>query len=283
MYDIDNIETIPGQPVFLPCPNAVGVFAGYREGLATNGGQFVSGAISCDRWDCPVCGPRKKRSLWIRYQKGTISEQPSTVYGRKFLTLTAPGSAWRAVHTPEETYIVMAKHFSNMIRNLRSDYGHFDFMRVAEAQRDGQPHFHVLLVGDNIAPKAILSDIEHYWRDLYKMGFVKINKVSFKDGGHALNYILKYITKDVRGFGRYKRIFSASNGALARVEKTKWDFCKVEMGRVNDTGVHVMGVTSEQFLSMATGWQPGTCKYKTFESVMDQLLTIMMGSNIITT
>lgn len=281
MFEKSTIEPDSGQVEFIPCPNVIGAFAVYGECLE-HGGRLISGCLPCDRWDCPACGPRKKRSLWIRYQKGTISEKPSSVYGRKFLTLTAPGKEWRGKYTPEDAYTVMADHYAHLVRNLRSKYGHFDFMRVAEPQKDGYPHFHVLLVGDNIAPREILDDIEYFWRDTYRMGFVKLNKVSFKDGGHALNYILKYITKDVRGFGRYKRIFSASRGALARVEKTKWDSSRVVMGRANDTGVHMMPVSSEEFIELSSGFQADG-QYRTIEGVMDQLLTIMMGQHAIET
>lgn len=271
MFEKDNIKSSESQSEYIPCPNVVGAFSGYKDGLGV-----CYGPIRCNSWTCPVCAPLKKRALWHRFQNGTISEKTTKVYGRKFLTLTAPGKAFRALYNPEEAYNIMAYHFSNLMRNLRHKYGHFDYMRVAEPQKDGTPHFHVLLVGDNIAPKEILKDIEYHWCESYRMGHVKLNKVPFKDGNHAMNYILKYITKSQVGFGRYKRIFTASKDALAKVKKVEWDSVKIHLGRVNDTGVHHVKVSADEFLHMASGFGSDG-QYNTLESVLDKILNVYLG------
>lgn len=69
------------------------------------------------------------------------------------------------------------------------------------------------------------------------MGFVKINCVKFRDRKHAVRYMLKYITKDIKKPGKWKRIFTASRNALLKIHKPEWLSMSVYIGRVTDKGI----------------------------------------------
>jgi len=109
-------------------------------------------------------------------------------------------------------------------------YGKFHYFRICELQKDGTPHFHVLLVGNNIIPKSFLQSIESLWRSLYGLGFVKLNAVIFQDAVHAIRYMLKYVTKEIKTIGFSKRLFSSSRGAMAPTVKTSWNQVHVYQG-----------------------------------------------------
>ena len=236
------------------CENVIGAYS------VSDGKKVLCGPIRCNNWNCPYCGPQKKKSLWRRILKGFLGDLAKyNRYGLKHLTLTCPGKEFRLRYQgrPDRVYEIMAGHFANMIRSLRGKYGHFHYFRVCEMQKDGMPHFHVLLAGNAIAPKEILGDIEHYWRNLYGMGFVRLNMIGFRDGKHAVNYMLKYITKDSMSAGKHKRIFTASLGALLKIDKKKWEYSSVFFGRLNDKGVHEEAIIQDE------GWvefEPGHWK-----------------------
>ena len=65
---------------------------------------------------------------------------------------------------PEIVYDIMTESFHKLIRALKKQYGEFHYFRVNELQKDGTPHFHVLLAGNAIIPKDILDSIEDKWR-----------------------------------------------------------------------------------------------------------------------
>ncbi len=66
----------------------------------------------------------------------------------------------------------MNHNYHKLIRALKKRYGHFHYLKVVEPHGDGFPHFHVLLVGPGIAPKAVLQTIRDLWVDKYGMGNV---------------------------------------------------------------------------------------------------------------
>jgi hypothetical protein len=200
------------------CPHPIGVWSG----RSSDGHTVRAGTIPCNGWDCEVCGPRKKGKLFKRVLQGQISETVKSKYALKFGTFTFGGNEKRYGSDPVSAYEEMAVALHKMIRALKKRDGHFHYFKVCEAHQDGWPHFHILFAGDNIAPISFLESATKLWCELYGLGFIRINCKRFNDKKHAINYLLKYITKDIKPLAKYKRIFSASHGALVRVVKPVW-------------------------------------------------------------
>lgn len=227
------MSTKKDKPKYEKCKYPVGAFSG----ITIDGLKVIAGVLRCNRWDCPACHPRLKAKLYKRILSGPIANADVKKYGIKFLTLTYGGTESREETTREKAYDEMSKAYHKMILALKKRYGHFHYFRVCELHKDGWPHFHVLLVGDNIAPKSLLPSIQALWCTKYGLGYVKLNKVDFNSAKHAINYMLKYITKDIKKVAPYKRIFTASVGAMLKTIKTEWQKIRVHMGFVQDRGI----------------------------------------------
>ena len=235
------------------CPKPVGAFSG----ITIDGKKVVAGSLRCNMWECKFCQERLKKKLFKRILTGAIGEELSSPYALKFLTLTFGGKEDRAkailelkkenqarekkgepiMSLKEYVYTIMIHNFHKLIRALKKKYGQFHYFRVCELHKDDIPHFHILFAGDAIVPKHILDSIENLWRGIYGMGFVKINCIKFRDKKHAVRYMLKYITKDIQKVGKWKRIFSASRGSLAKVVKVDWLAINLHIGSVKDSGI----------------------------------------------
>lgn len=213
------------------CPHPVGAFSG----VTLDGKKVIASPIGCNRWDCPFCGPRLKKTLFSRVLKGVMGNKELPRYGRKFLTLTYGGESKRADSDPLQAYEEMSIAWHNTVKALRHKYGKFHYFKVCELHKDGWPHFHVMLVGETIVPKSIQDHIRHYWQDQNGMGFIRLNCIDFKDGKHATNYMLKYITKNIQKVGKGKRIFTASVGALVKRIRREWSSVLVYLGSLDPT------------------------------------------------
>lgn len=212
--------------------------------------------MGCNKWSCPFCGPRLKKILFARVLKGVMGNKDLPRYGRKFLTLTYGGWEKRSCTTPLEAYEAMSVAWHNVVKALRHIYGNFHYFKVCELHHDGWPHFHVMIVGETIVPKAILGHIEHFWRDVNGMGFVRLNCIDFKDGKHATNYMLKYITKNIQKVGKGKRIFTASVGALIKRIKSEWASVLVYLGPLDPTTEPGVVYDFEDRIFHVDGWGP---------------------------
>jgi hypothetical protein len=183
------------------------------------GRLFISDRwAGCHTYACSTCGPAKIRKLRARIFNGNLREfvkEGREEFSEKFLTLTYPGGDRRSRTSPDQARREMASSFHKLIRALKKRLGPFHHLKVFEPHKDGMPHLHVLLVGDAIRPKEILTMIEDLWRFTYGMGFVNLKKT---DGlVHAVRYITKYMTKCADKLAG--QFWSASRGALDRVWK----------------------------------------------------------------
>lgn len=228
------------------CPNSVGFFTGIQK-VEDGVLKSVSGNLPCKRWNCPVCGPKRARQVRYRVLNGDIVQAAIKIgykadYCVKMLTLTCPGRKYRSKKTPAEAYVEMSRHFDCLIRCLKKRHGDFKYFRVYELQQDGYPHFHVVFVGQNIAHKGILAEIEDLWRNVYGMGFVRLNVV--KSVEHSIRYLTKYLTKCPESVKKYSRIFSNSRGALLPVNSPKkWIFNRFWIGKTktgNDAEIEIL-------------------------------------------
>jgi hypothetical protein len=231
------------------CPNSPGVFLGARYDQPAGKMQGVFFNFPCKSWNCPYCSPKKIKQVRHRVFKGPLlqdSEVPGfrTQYTQKFLTLTYPGADYRSRFTPSDALDQMSNAWNRLRTALKKKYGKFHYFKILEAQKDGYPHFHILLVGRSIADKEILQYIENLWRDHYKMGFVRLNVIT-NDLKHGIRYATKYLTKKENQKGRpnirrYARLFTASRGALEPMPKRKkYDLMnKIVFGSATDHGFH---------------------------------------------
>jgi hypothetical protein len=211
------------------CLYSPGVFQGVRfEGSSFHG---VSVQLPCNSWDCPVCNAKKLAQVRARIFNGDLFKAAMKKgyrdqYNQKFLTLTVPGQEYRQNHSPGQALDHMNSSFNKLRTAMRKKYGWFAFFRILEKQRDGYPHFHVLLSGQNIARKEVLEYIETMWQDEYGLGFVRLNVIT-NDLLHGIRYATKYLTKrgtvktDRLNIKRHARLFSSSRGALQKREKKK--------------------------------------------------------------
>lgn len=286
-----------GTVNFTPCQRCIGAFSGF------DGEKVISGPLRCNSWICPDCQKRLKAKLKARILQGEICQQPISKYGLKFLTLTFGGTDARKPHIimkngeplfiegiPQydatSIYDVMIGNFHKLIKALKKHYGHFHYFRVTETHKDGVPHFHILLVGNAVIPKSILRSIENLWCERYGMGFVKLNtpkektgKDYFNDAKHAINYMLKYITKDMMSAGRYKRVFSASRGSLVRLEKRKWEKMEIYMGKVDDNGIHEeLIITDGDFAMLDYG---ETVRFLRKDRIVTECINRLLNSAIV--
>lgn len=228
------------------CPNPVGTFAGVY--LDTEKAKHVGlrSLLPCGSWTCPYCRDRNLKRLQYRVFEGEISQGLENIYGQKFLTLTCPGRVYRESHTPLEAHEEMQICFAKLIKALKKRHGSFYYLKVVEKHKSGFPHIHVLLSGGAIAHKEIKEEIEKLWCDIYGMGFVWIVliKGGFRSG---IKYITKYLVKDlndnpknnyghIQSMGKHKRIFTASKGALMKIEKKKTDWLdtKITLGYIGN-------------------------------------------------
>ena len=209
-------------------PNArrcvLGVFRGVK--LETNkSGKYekrrVTVNIRCGRWDCPYCGPRKAKKAYKRALSGEMYQEAQASegfrnYNFKLVTLTFGGSAKRALSSPKKAVAEMSTAFTKLIDALKHSRGDFHYLRVIEKHKDGWPHFHVLLCGENIASADVYTDIQKLWRYKYHLGFVHIRWK--KEPKKAFNYCFKYLFKCLGYFPRM-RLFQTSFQAFDRVKK----------------------------------------------------------------
>lgn len=222
------------------CPNSPGAYSGIK----LDGKTIVAGRMSCNSWNCPYCHDKLKKKLFKRIFNGALSDQSliTNRFSLKFLTLTCGGREIRENFSPLEVYEQMVKAWDRLVKFLRGRYGFFHYFRVCELHKDGYPHFHVLLAGKNVIPKELLSDIEWSWQEVSEMGFVKINtglkKQGFNDVKHAINYMLKYISKNIQKVGKNKRIFTASRGALLKIDKLVCKSMLVYLGPLGQSTVY---------------------------------------------
>jgi hypothetical protein len=245
------------------CQAVKGVYAGY------DGDSVFSGPLRCKSWQCPVCGPKKVKQLRKRALNGEIALSAVPKYGVKFATLTFGGSEKRAdyvvrdsvtgnvkgqiingkacpVYDATRIYDEMMQAFNRLRTALVKHFGKFMYFRVYELHKDGVPHLHVLFAGKAVIPKSFYTVMQDLWTK-YGMGFVKLNVIRdkngrvitrFSDARHAVNYLMKYMTKpqNIKTAGKYKRVFSSSRGALMPVQKKDWLRMQVIMGTFDDNG-----------------------------------------------
>jgi hypothetical protein len=134
-------------------------------------------AVTCKRWGCSYCAPRKIKKL-------------------AFLTNGAKPNRWiRLGVKPDlyadgkEAWLKTTTKLPELCRYIRKERGECEYLRVCELHQSGMPHYHALLRSSYI-PQKQLSQI---WGDLTGAPVVYIAKID--QTFSSFRYLTKYLTK----------------------------------------------------------------------------------------
>lgn len=185
---------------FSTCPWATTLVVNDHES-----GKRQVRAVTCKRWGCSYCAPRKIRRLaflvngaapnrWIR-----LGVQPDLY--------TSPKEAWEAT----------SGMLPEACRQLRKEVGECEYLRVTELHKSGMPHYHALLRSGFIRQKR-LSEI---WAGLTGAPVVYIAKIDATFS--SFRYMVKYLTKCHRIEWTDRHVsYSRHFFAPADLEKMAW-------------------------------------------------------------
>lgn len=136
-----------------------------KIGYLYDTGSGVLNDVNCNKWFCQYCMPFLKYCLYLEIQKNVYSFNLD-----KHFIITFGGKELRDKINIVDSYKYMALAWDKMLRNLRHQYGYFDYILLPRAQKTGYCHYHILI------NKFIdWVDIDHY-RKLAALGYSSINK-----------------------------------------------------------------------------------------------------------
>lgn len=211
---------------------------GFKFATLTFGGVDIRSKFLVYKPAVACCFPsvEQSREAW---GQNRFQPQTTSYYNSKLgQTITGP------LYNLTAMYEFMMSGFNKLRTALVKHFGKFMYFRIFEPHQDGVPHLHVLFVGEAVVHKSFLSVMSGLWKK-YGLGFVKLSVIRDKRGKkvanfhgaqHAINYMLKYITKDIKKAGRYKRVFSCSRNTLLPKIKKEWESMKIIMGTIEDEG-----------------------------------------------
>jgi len=172
--------------------------------------------VTCKRWGCSYCAPRKIRRLAFL----TNGAQPNRWIrlGVDPAKYESPKAAWE--HT--------APLLPECIRSLRKNLGPIEYLRVCELHKSGFPHYHALLRSGFIPQKMLSST----WKTLADAPVVWISKIdkSFS----SFRYLTKYLTK-LHRIEWTDRHVSYSRNFFRPEDTEKITFQKKEVTEKSDT------------------------------------------------
>lgn len=134
-------------------------------------------ALTCKRWGCRHCGPRRARHLGHRVQ----AAKPN-----KLVTLTVNPQCHES---PQEAWEITRRKLADLTKQIRRDYGPAEHLRVLEVTAKGWPHYHLVARWPYV-PQAQLS---RRWMLLTGAPIVDLRKIKRVDDVH--NYVMKYLCK----------------------------------------------------------------------------------------
>jgi hypothetical protein len=202
------------------------------KGQALNSSETRFHRVNCKSWNCSYCGPRRAK----RY-KHAIRATAEALQLRRFITLTLDpsrieGDPVRYLNT------VFAKLRVYLQRHHR---GSPQYIRVLEFQRNGNPHFHILI------DRCI--EVEWIRKAWVAVGGGYIVDIRLVDVHRVSRYLSKYLTKDLLMSAplRSRRVTSSRGIKLlekARAETT-WTLLKVPISRLFE--IYTRDVSASSF------------------------------------
>lgn len=160
--------------------------------------------IRCNSWDCPFCGPSKKKKLLQRLKPSEAN---------LFITLTCDPAKFESI---PDAFHALRTAFQHWIKRIRRAFPQtqVEYFAVWETTKLGWPHLHILTRGPFIAP----SVVRRHWQELTGAPVVDVQTIR-----HVQNigqYLAKYLTKSLtapKGFHRFmvSAHFLLPSGSLA--------------------------------------------------------------------
>ena len=170
--------------------------------------------VNCKCWDCPYCGPRKAK----RY-KHSIRDTAETLKLRRFVSLTLDPKKIEG-----DAVLYLNGVFAKLRTYLKRQYGVAPtYIRVLEFQKNGNPHFHLLI--DRYVRREWLKEA---WQSVGGGEQVDIRHI---DVHRISRYLSKYLTKELflSAPTRCRRVTTSRGIHLSEKPRseTKWDFLRL--------------------------------------------------------
>jgi hypothetical protein len=185
--------------------------------------------LPCKSWICDYCGPRRAK----RYRHA-IRSAAEAHHLQRFLTLTLDP---KKINGDPVRYLNLA--FAKLRVYLRRAYGVSpQYIRVLEFQKNGNPHFHILI--DRYV------DLEWIRRSWIAVGGGFMIDIRFVDVHRISRYLSKYLTKELllSAPSRSRRVTSSRQIKLLAKPPTDctWTLIRAPIERLIE--VYAKGVTA---------------------------------------
>lgn len=138
--------------------------------------------VLCDRWACDLCGVR--RAAWLIRELREAQERHQLNY---FWTLTVRAGTC----TMEESHTLIKGWWNRLRGRLTREYGKFSYVWIAESQKSGYAHLHLLLTMDMSGSK-----LSALWREV--TGGSWVVDVQPVESERASQYLAKYCSQQAR-------------------------------------------------------------------------------------
>jgi hypothetical protein len=166
--------------------------------------------------------------------------------------------------SPLEARRIIGRKFPLLMRRAARRLGvdRIPYQVVIEAHKSGWPHLHALLRCSNI-PHAFLSAT---WKELTGSHVVWIERVS--NARNAARYVAKYLGKDLKRFGTFKRYWSSRDWLVNQGDpeaetwrREVWTYTREQVDdvlrRLMRDGFHVVPHTGRhgEHVAMRPAWR----------------------------
>src|SRR6266849_10270203 len=186
------------------------------RGRAPNSPAMRFRRVNCKSWNCAYCAPRRAKRL-----KHAIRERAEAMQLRRFLTLTLDPSK---IEGDPVRYLNAV--FAKLRVYLQRHHGVSpQYIRVLEFQKNGNPHFHILI--------DRYIDIEWIRKAWVAVGGGYMVDIRLVDVHRVSRYLSKYLTKDLLMSAPFRcRRVTTSRGIHLfekKPQETSWTFLRVSI------------------------------------------------------
>jgi len=98
---------------------------------------------------------------------------------------------------------IIAKDWDTLLKRMKRRFGKIKYFRIVQFHKNGLPHLHIII--DKYIPHSWLSAA---WSDIHNSPIVDIRH---KDNHHAVNYITRYISKELLSDSPLNALFSLTH------------------------------------------------------------------------
>lgn len=177
--------------------------------------------VNCKSWNCSYCAPRRAK----RYRYA-IRETAEARQLQRFLTLTLDP---KKIEGNPVRYLNAA--FAKLRVYLHREHGVApQFIRVLEFQKNGNPHFHILI--------DRYIDLEWIRRAWVAVGGGFMVDIRFVDVHRVSRYLSKYLTTDLLMSAPLRCRRVTTSRGIKLFEKTpsefKWELLRVSIYRLHE-------------------------------------------------